>query len=233
MQTIGRQSYFVESLSTKILSTSMNAKQLTAKQERFCEEYLIDLNATKAAIRAGYSADSAKSIGHENLTKPDLQERVAGMMAERSRRCNFTSDDLFNELVKVGTANMLDFITVQSDGSSYVDLSNLTRDQAAALSEVSMDVVQGARDGDEMPREVRKVKIKLHSKLQALVELGKHLGVKAGVDITSNGTNPSVKFMIPDNGRGPDVGTLVEQLAASDPGYLEWKQKQMTLKHGE
>ena len=84
-----------------------------------------------------------------------------------------------------------------------------------------------------MPREVRKVKIKLHSKLQALVELGKHLGVKAGVDITSNGSHPSVKFMIPDNGRGPDVGTLVEQLAASDPGYLEWKQKQMTLKHGE
>ena len=210
----------------------MEAKQLTAKQERFCEEYLVDLNATQAAIRAGYSADSAKSIGHENLTKPDLQERVAEMMAERSRRCNFTSDDLFNELVKVGTANMLDFITVQSDGSSYVDLSNLTRDQAAALSEVSMDVVQGARDG-EMPREVRKVKIKLHSKLQALVELGKHLGVKAGVDITSNGTNPSVKFMIPDNGRGPDVGALVEQLAASEPEYLEWKQKQITLKYGE
>ena len=204
----------------------MNAKQLTDKQERFCEEYLIDLNATKAAIRAGYSADSAKSIGHENLTKPDLQERVAEMMAERSRRCNFTSDDLFNELVKVGTANMLDFITIQSDGSSCVDLSNLTRDQAAALSEVSMDVVRGASDGDEMPREVRKIKIKLHSKLQALVELGKHLGVKSGVDLTSNGeTVPTVQFVMPSNGRG--LGDAIANLAQTDPGYLEYKRQKL------
>ena len=51
--------------------------------------------------------------------------------------------------------------------------------------------------------------------------------------MTSNGTNPSVRFTMPSNGRGPDVGALVEQLAASDPEYLEWKQKQITLKYGE
>ena len=58
-------------------------------------------------------------------------------------------------------------------------------------------------------------------------------GKKQNVDVTSNGTNPSVSFMMPNNGRGPDVGALVEQLAASDPEYLEWKQKQITLKYGE
>ena len=47
--------------------------KLTAKQERFCEEYLIDLNATQAAIRAGYSVESAGSIGSENLTKPEIR----------------------------------------------------------------------------------------------------------------------------------------------------------------
>jgi phage terminase small subunit len=51
-------------------------EKLTDKQKRFCEEYLIDLNATQAAIRAGYSAKTAKSIGQENLTKPDILQYV-------------------------------------------------------------------------------------------------------------------------------------------------------------
>ena len=49
---------------------------LTPKQQRFVEEYLIDLNATQAAIRAGYSEKTAKSVGHENLTKPDLKKYI-------------------------------------------------------------------------------------------------------------------------------------------------------------
>ena len=58
--------------------------KLTAKQERFCEEYLIDLNATQAAIRAGYSVESAGSIGSENLTKPEIRARIDTAMADRS-----------------------------------------------------------------------------------------------------------------------------------------------------
>ena len=50
--------------------------KLTPKQARFCEEYLVDLNATQAAIRAGYSVESAGSIGSENLTKPDLKAYI-------------------------------------------------------------------------------------------------------------------------------------------------------------
>lgn len=58
-------------------------KKLTAKQQRFCDEYLIDLNATQAAIRAGYSEKTAKSIGNENLTKPDLKAYIEKRMAEK------------------------------------------------------------------------------------------------------------------------------------------------------
>lgn len=58
-------------------------KKLTAKQQRFCDEYLIDLNATQAAIRAGYSERTAKSIGNENLTKPDLKAYIEKRMAEK------------------------------------------------------------------------------------------------------------------------------------------------------
>ena len=66
---------------------------MTKKQKRFIEEYLIDLNATQAAIRAGYSPDTAKSIGSENLTKPDIKAQIARAMAERSRRM-YISEEL-------------------------------------------------------------------------------------------------------------------------------------------
>lgn len=63
----------------------MSADKLTPKQELFCKEYLIDLNKTQAAIRAGYSKDSAYSIGHEIMNKPEVASRVRELMAERSK----------------------------------------------------------------------------------------------------------------------------------------------------
>lgn len=58
---------------------------LTDKQRRFCEEYLVDLNATQAAIRAGYSEDSAGHIGWENQRKPEIQAEIARLLAEYSQ----------------------------------------------------------------------------------------------------------------------------------------------------
>jgi phage terminase small subunit len=65
---------------------------LNEKQKRFCEEYLIDLNATQAAIRAGYSEKTAKEIGCENLTKPNIQEYVQSLLEERSKRTEIDAD---------------------------------------------------------------------------------------------------------------------------------------------
>lgn len=61
----------------------MIVAKLTAKQQRFCDEYLIDLNATQAAIRAGYSAKTARVIGQENLLKPAIKEYIEKRMAEK------------------------------------------------------------------------------------------------------------------------------------------------------
>ena len=58
------------------MANEKNVKKLTARQERFCREYIIDYNATKAAVRAGYSEKTAKSIGSENLTKPDIRTYI-------------------------------------------------------------------------------------------------------------------------------------------------------------
>jgi len=74
--------------------------KLTAKQQRFVEEYLIDLNATQAAIRAGYSPESAKEIGCENLTKPNIKAAIDKAMAERSRRTGITQDRVLREQPK-------------------------------------------------------------------------------------------------------------------------------------
>lgn len=69
-------------------------KKLTAKQEMFCKEYIIDLNATQAAIRSGYSKDTATEIGCENLTKPNIQERIAELSKDREERLEITADEV-------------------------------------------------------------------------------------------------------------------------------------------
>lgn len=73
--------------------------KLTDKQQTFVQEYLIDLNATQAAIRAGYSEDSAKAIGYENLTKPYVLEAVQEAMAERAQRTEITQDYVLDTIV--------------------------------------------------------------------------------------------------------------------------------------
>jgi len=70
------------------------AKKLTDKQKMFVKEYLIDLNATQAAIRAGYSESTAKEIGCENLTKPNIAEAIQEAMSERSEKVEITAEDV-------------------------------------------------------------------------------------------------------------------------------------------
>lgn len=79
---------------------------MTDKQKRFCEEYLIDLNATKAALRAGYSEKTAGSIGCENLMKPEISEYIEKLRAEQSKRTGITADRVLAELSKLGFADM-------------------------------------------------------------------------------------------------------------------------------
>jgi phage terminase small subunit len=73
--------------------------ELSAKQRRFVEEYIVDLNATQAAIRAGYSVKTARSIGAENLTKPDIAKAVTEAMANRSERTMVDQDWVLDAIV--------------------------------------------------------------------------------------------------------------------------------------
>lgn len=76
-------------------------QKLSAKQEQFCREYLVDLNATQAAIRAGYSAKTAAVIGNENLIKPYIAERIAVLKQERADKVSVTATDVLKGVIEV------------------------------------------------------------------------------------------------------------------------------------
>lgn len=136
--------------------------ELTVKQRRFVEEYLVDANATQAAIRAGYSVKTAGQIGDENLKKPHIAAAIEVAEAERAERAKATADDVLLELAKLGLSNMRDYVSVTSDGDPYVDLPALTPEQWAAVSEVTVDDYLDGRGDDA--RAVKRVKIKLYDK---------------------------------------------------------------------
>lgn len=148
---------------------------MTPKQERFCREYLLDFNAKQAAIRAGYSEKTAGNIGHETLNKPEVAAFIQAHQAKDAEKLGVTRDAVVAELAKIGFSNMLNFMTVGSDGLPRTDFSGLNRDNAAALQELTIDEYTDGKGEDA--REVRKVKFKLADKRSALVDLGKHLGM--------------------------------------------------------
>lgn len=145
---------------------------MTKKQKRFVEEYLIDLNATQAAIRAGYKPDTAGSTGSENLKKPEIKAAIDRAMAERSKRTGINQDRILMELARIGFANITDVVD-RKTGEIKDDVSV---DDLACIQSIK---VKPGEFGVE--RET-----KMYDKKSALVELGKHLGMftgNAGTDV--------------------------------------------------
>ena len=138
---------------------------MTNKQKRFCEEYLIDLNATQAAIRAGYSPKTAGAIGAENLEKPQIRACIDKALAEQSKRTGVTADRVVRELAKVAFVNSQDVVNYD-DATVRPDA---TRDDTAAVASVRVKTIP-TKDGPGVEREV-----KMHDKLKALELLGKRL----------------------------------------------------------
>lgn len=76
-------------------------RKLTAKQQAFVNEYIVDLNATQAAIRAGYSEETAYSIGSENLSKPEIADAIQAAMDQRAQRTKITADYVLSTVYEV------------------------------------------------------------------------------------------------------------------------------------
>ena len=145
----------------------MAKDKLTAKQQRFVEEYQIDLNATQAAIRAGYSPSSAYNIANENMNKHEIRARIDQSLAERSKRTGINADRVIKELARIALVNPPDVInaldaTIRDDAS---------RDDTAAILSIKVKRIP-TQEGEIVEREV-----KMADKIKALELLGKHLGM--------------------------------------------------------
>ena len=136
---------------------------MTKKQKRFVEEYLIDLNATQAAIRAGYSPHTAKDIGCENLAKPNIAAAISQAMADRSKRTGVNQDRVVQELAKIAFAKITDIV----DPDTARIKADASEDDLACIQSIK---IKPNEFGTE--REVR-----MYDKRGALVDLGKHLGM--------------------------------------------------------
>ena len=137
---------------------------LTKKQKLFVEEYLVDLNATQAAIRAGYSPDSARQSGNDNMKNPYISARIDKAMAERSKRTGVNADRVVMELAKIAFVNANEVI----DPKTATIREDAVPEDTAAIQSVKVKTF--GEDGLER-------EIKMADKLKALELLGKHLGM--------------------------------------------------------
>jgi phage terminase small subunit len=163
---------------------SQDKRGLEPRQERFVQEYLIDLNATQAAIRAGYSEKTASSQGQRLLTNVEVRNLIDAALAEREVRSSVKADRVLAELARLGLSNIADYITVQEDGSAVVDLSRATREQLAAVQEITVDELTDGKG--EGARPVKRIRLKLAPKTPALELLAKHLNLLREVGSKDN-----------------------------------------------
>lgn len=139
---------FFDAMIFGMIFMTVNGIKLTAKQQRFCDEYLVDLNATQAAIRAGYSKKTARMIGSENLTKPYMKAYIDARMAEKEKSLIADQDEVLKYLTSVLRDN--------TDSESVV--------------------IEGCGEGCSEARIVR-VKPSEKDKLKAAELLGKRYGI--------------------------------------------------------
>jgi phage terminase small subunit len=142
--------------------------KMTVKQRRFCNEYLVDSNATQAAIRAGYSVASARDIGYENLTKPYIKAYIDKRIDKIIEKTEITQEKVLNEMAKIGFASIDDYVEVEIDKNNKKVVTikatkDISKDKLAAISSIK----QGANG----------IEIKIHDKSRALEDIGRHLGM--------------------------------------------------------
>jgi phage terminase small subunit len=142
---------------------------LTPKQRLFVDEYIIDFNATAAAVRAGYSPKTAVKIGSENIRKPDVQAAIQEVMSKRESRTQITQDRVLQEFARIAFLDPKALFDDEGKPRRIVDLSD---DTAAAIA--GLDVVM---TGNSELGVGQVQKIKIADKIQALTQLARHLGM--------------------------------------------------------
>ncbi len=152
------------------------------RERTFCQEYVKDLNGTRSAIAAGYSKKSAHVFASRLLKNVKVKAILARLMKKQADKQEISAEKVLAELSKMGFSNLLDYMSVES-GEAYLDLSKMTREQAAAMQEITVDeYTDGRGDG---ARQVKRTRFKLADKARSLELLGKYLKLFADrVEVT-------------------------------------------------
>lgn len=151
----------------------MAEKKLTPKQEQFVREYLIDLNATQAAIRAGYSKRTANEQGARLLVNASVAEAIREAMSKRAKRTEITADRVLREYARLG---FFDPRKLFHDNGQPKEISELDDDTAAALAGLDMvEIYEGTGPDRKFVGYTKKYKIA--DKKGALDSIAKHLGM--------------------------------------------------------
>jgi phage terminase small subunit len=151
---------------------------VTPRQQRFVDEYLLDLNATQAAIRAGYSAKTAEVTGCRLLRNVQVAAAIEERKTARAERLEVTADLVVGELAAIAFGDLRDVVAWDADGVVTVrPSSEITDDAARALQEIAQSIQVIPQRGDAEPIEHHRLKVKRADRLRALELLGKHLGM--------------------------------------------------------
>ena len=152
----------------------MSKLKLTEKQKKFISEYLIDLNATQAAIRAGYSEKTAKEGGYENLTKPHIQEAIQKAQFERNERLKIDADYVLRRHIEIDEMDIADIL----DNKGYVlPINEWPRSWRQSISGLDISEIVNMRDEGAISTVLKK--IKWPDKLRNIELLGKHVSIQA------------------------------------------------------
>lgn len=142
--------------------------KLNYKQNRFCQEYMVDLNSTQAAIRAGYSKSSAKSTGYKLMRQAGIKARVQQLQQQISDKLQINAEKVIQELGYVAFARLNDFV---GDDMKLKNFGTLPPEKFAALE--SFTLTETNWPGGSKTT----ASVKLQDKLQALGKLAQHLGI--------------------------------------------------------
>lgn len=148
--------------------------KLTPKQELFCLEYLKDLNATQAAIRAGYSKKTAKEIGYEHLTKPHIETHLQSLNEKRFKKVEKEGQVVIDELLTLATSDLQNYVDVAEGGGITVKtFEDMPKGASKALSSITEKrTIKENEDGSTSVNS--QTTIALWDKNKALANLGRH-----------------------------------------------------------
>jgi len=152
--------------------------QITDKMKRFINEYLVDFNATQAAIRAGYSESTAQEQSSQLLARPDIRALIAEGQKAIAERTQSFQDDAVSELKIVGFSDLADFLSVKDGGIvEQKPFNELTKEQTKCIKKIKQTVRSSHSADGTILHQTAVIEIELHDKLKALELLGRHLGM--------------------------------------------------------